>query len=121
MPLVLVIDDEPEIRNLARLVLEDAGHEVLESPNGKIGHQLFRQRRPDLVIVDLFMPEKEGIETIREIRAVEPRAKIIAISGGGRYGFSDLLASVVHLGATTTLAKPFRRRELLAAVQEVMT
>ena len=120
MPLVLVIDDEPTIRQILREMLEESGHAVIEAADGKVGLWLFREMRPDLTIVDLFMPEKEGIETIQDMRAARPDAKIIAISGGGRFGTTGLLDGVTDLGATTALAKPFRRDELLAAVSAAM-
>jgi DNA-binding response OmpR family regulator len=120
MPLVLVIDDEPTIRQVVREILEDVGHAVIEAGDGKVGLWLFREMRPDLTIVDLFMPEKEGIETILDMRAASPTAKIIAISGGGRFGTTGLLDGTTDLGATATLAKPFRRDALLAAVTQAL-
>jgi two-component system chemotaxis response regulator CheY len=120
MGLVLVIDDEPALREVARQFLEEAGHTVVEAGDGKVGLWIFRELRPDLAIVDLFMPEKEGVETIREMRAVDPAAKIVAMSGGGRFGTRQLLDGLVDLGATATLAKPFGHAELLKAVNCAM-
>ena len=121
MPLVLIVDDEPAVRQTVREILEEEGHAVIEAPDGKAGLWLFRETRPDLAIVDLFMPEKEGIETIVDMRAANPDAKIIAMSGGGRFGTTGLLDGVTDLGATATLAKPFRREGLLAAVARAMS
>ena len=120
MAFILVVDDEPAVREVIRRGLEDAGHTVVEAANGKSGLWIFRETRPDLAIVDLFMPEKEGIETIRDMRAEDPAAKIIAISGGGRHGAKALLAGVTDLGATMTLAKPFQNDELLTAVEQAL-
>jgi DNA-binding response OmpR family regulator len=116
MAVVLVIDDEVPVRDVVRQVLEEAGHTVLEATNGKSGLWMFREMRPDLAVVDLFMPEKEGIETIRDMRTEDPAAKVIAMSGGGRHGVTALLEGMTELGATMTLAKPFQNDELLAAV-----
>jgi two-component system, chemotaxis family, chemotaxis protein CheY len=120
MSLVLVIDDEPALREVTRQFLEEAGHTVVEAGDGKVGLWIFRELRPDLVIVDLFMPEKEGVETIREMRTIDPTAKIVAMSGGGRFGTRQLLDGLVDLGATATLAKPFGHGELLSAVDRAM-
>ncbi len=120
MALVLVIDDEPGIRALVRTILEEAGHSVLEAEDGKAGLWIFREARPDVAIVDLFMPEKEGIETIGAMRAANPEVKIVAISGGGRFGVTELLEGVTALGATTALQKPFRPDSLLSAVEQAI-
>jgi two-component system, chemotaxis family, chemotaxis protein CheY len=119
MALVLIIDDEPGMRRTMRRFLKDAGHTVLEAPSGSIGLRLFEEAAPDLVILDLFMPEKEGIQTMREMREVRPDAKIIAISGGGRYGL-NLLDGLEQLGATDTLAKPFRKDTFLSSVERAL-
>src|SRR5579872_6774863 len=81
---VLVIDDDPVARVTMRAILEDQGYTVTCAANGKLGLNAFRMRRPDLVVTDIIMPEKEGIETILELRAVWPQGPIIAVSGGGR-------------------------------------
>ena len=120
MALILVIDDEPAVRDVVRQILEDAGHTVIEAGDGKVGLWMFREMRPDLAIVDLFMPEKEGIETIQDMRAADPAARIVAISGGGRFGATGLLDGAKDLGATTTLGKPFRQDALLSAVEQAM-
>ncbi len=118
MAVVLVVDDEPALRDIMREVLEEAGHTVVEASDGSSGLWLFLEVRPDIALVDLFMPGKEGIETIREMRSKIPSTKIIAVSGGGRHGLMALLEVASGLGATTTLAKPFRNEELLAAAVE---
>ena len=86
MSKILVIDDDKNIRSLLRDFLERDGYEVMEAENGKVGLKLFRENGADLVITDLIMPEKEGIETIRELRRDFSDVKIIAISGGGAIG-----------------------------------
>ena len=86
MALILIIDDDDQIRRVLRKTLERDGYDVADAPNGKEGIRLYRENPADLVITDIIMPEKEGIETIRELRRDFPEVKIIAISGGGRIG-----------------------------------
>lgn len=119
MALVLVIDDETAMRRMLRKLLEGAGHTVVEAYDGERGLHLFRETSPDLVITDIFMPNKEGVETIREMRELKPNVKILAVSGGNM-GELDLLAIVSKLGATQVLSKPFREHELLVAVAKMM-
>ena len=120
MAKILIIDDEEQVRLYLRSILEPEGHEVVEAPDGKVGLQLYREEPVDLIITDVFMPEKEGLETIRELRREYPEVKIIAISGGGRTGNLDFLPLAKTFGALRTLAKPFDRQEMLDAVQEVL-
>jgi DNA-binding response OmpR family regulator len=101
-------------------MLERAGYEVIEAPNGEVGLQLYHERPADLIITDILMPDKDGIETILALRKTAPGAKIIAISGGGRMNKVDLLSMSQSFGAIRTLAKPFEREELLTLVQEIL-
>ena len=117
---VLVIDDDPGIRRLLGRVLTGAGYQVREATNGVDGIAAFRTQRPALVITDIVMPEKEGIEIIREIRQEAPGAAILAISGSDPHG--DLyLHAATSLGADAALAKPFRPHELLAVVADLLS
>ena len=120
MPRILVIDDEEPVRTVLRQMLEKEGYRVEEAPNGAVGMKLLGDHPTDLIITDLFMPEKEGIETMIEVRKHFPQVKIIAMSGGGRAGALDLLPMAESFGALRTLAKPFERQELLAAVRAVL-
>lgn len=120
MPLILIIDDDNQVRGMLRQTLERAGYDVLDAPNGKEGIKLYRQDPADLVITDLIMPEKEGIETIIELRRDFPAVKIIAISGGGRNDPEEYLHMAKTLGAQRTFTKPFERKELLEAVRELI-
>jgi CheY-like chemotaxis protein len=118
---ILVIEDEEAIRDLCKRLLVRAGHEVVDAANGEIGLRLYRQNPTDLIITDLFMPEKDGIETIRELRRDFPAAKIVAISGGAKSAPSVTFLRVAnHLGAIETLAKPFSTEELLTAVARAL-
>jgi CheY-like chemotaxis protein len=117
---ILVIDDEPQVRAMLRQMLERGGYEVLEAEEGRAGIKLYQEQAPDLIITDILMPGKEGIETILALRKAHPSVKIIAISGGGRMGKLDVLPIAKSFGAVRTLAKPFEREELLEAVQSVL-
>ena len=120
MALILLIEDDHNLRSVLVMALEKSGHEVVEAPNGKIGMKEFRKRPADLVITDIIMPEKDGIETIMTLKKEFPDVKIIAISGGGR-GPADLYIKQAEiLGATRGLTKPFTVSELLDAVGEVL-
>ncbi|MFQ5785906.1 MAG: response regulator [Alphaproteobacteria bacterium] len=120
MASILVIDDEPKMRDMLRLVLERAGHSVFDAPNGRAGAVVFRQNRIDLTISDILMPEQEGIETISELKRFAPRTKIIAISGGGRTKNLNFLNIARKLGADRTLGKPFRPREIVDMVDDLL-
>lgn len=117
MARILIIDDEPMVRVTLRKALQKAGHEVSEADNGQTGLQTFHEVTPDLVITDIVMPDKEGVETIIELRKNNPDAKIIAISGGGRTGSQDFLEAAKAFGAQHTLPKPFDPDQLIALVE----
>ena len=117
---ILVIDDDETIREILRAILEREGYRVLEAPDGGEGLKQFTKTPTDLVITDLIMPGKEGIETIRELRQKFPGVKIIAVSGGGRIGPSSYLKMAKGVGALRTLSKPFDKTVLLEVVKEVI-
>ena len=117
---ILVIDDDENIRLLLRAILEREGYRVVEAPDGNTGFQQFRENPTDLVITDLIMPEKEGIETIRDLRRSFPDVKIIALSGGGRIGPDSYLKMAKGVGALRTLKKPVDRSILLETIEEVL-
>jgi len=120
MALILIIDDNNQFRAMLREMLERTGYEVVEASDGKEGIKLYRENPTDLIITDLIMPEKEGIETIMELRRDFPDVKIIAISGGGRLDPGQYLIMAKSLGARYTFAKPVEREELLQAVEELL-
>ena len=114
MPTILCIDDEESIRVLLKAALEEAGYRVLTAEHGKHGLRLLEQEKVDLIIVDIFMPEMDGLELIPLIRKTRPAAKMIAISG--KSGLMDCLDTAKKLGAHAALTKPFSPQELLNAV-----
>ena len=117
---ILIIDDEDQPRRMLQQVLTRAGYEVIEARNGNEGLQYFRARPTELIITDILMPEKEGLETIIDIRREFPAVKIIAISGGGRTGNLNFLEVAKRLGAQHTLQKPFELQEMLGAVRNLL-
>lgn len=120
MTRVLVIDDDPLVRATLRAILDGAGYEVVLASDGLDGLAEFRRQRADLVITDIVMPDMEGIETIRQLRAQKPPVPILAISGGGRGVSLDYLRMAEQLGATESLSKPFEADDFLAAVERCL-
>jgi CheY-like chemotaxis protein len=117
---ILVIDDDPKIRRVIDLRLTNAGYQVMVAANGQAGLSLFKAQQPNIVITDILMPGKEGLETIMELRRDSPDIKIIAMSGGGRIGADDYLDLAKKFGAQYVFSKPFTGKELLQAVGELL-
>lgn len=120
MPCILIIEDEVQVRKLTRQMLEMEGLEVIEAGDGDSGLKLFTENEIDLVITDIIMPGKEGIETILELRRKDPAVKIIAMSGGGRMGPDGYLDLAKKFGASQAFSKPFDRLELVQAVKDLL-
>ena len=118
MARILVIDDAATVRELLDQMLRLSGHDVLVAANGKEGIDQLRRHPVELVITDLFMPEKEGLETIRELRRDFPSIPIIAMSG--EPGMPSLLGIAKRFGALRTVEKPFDRTEMMTAVEEAL-
>ena len=118
MARILVIDDEELVRMTVSQMLESDGHRVTEATDGKEGLAILRETPMDLVITDILLPKKDGVEIIREIKQDFPDVKIIAITGfRGKY---NRLPAAAYLGAQRTLTKPFKMEEMLEAVEEVL-
>ena len=121
MAVILIIDDDDQFRQMLRQMLERAGYEVVEASDGKEGLKLFRENQVDLVITDIFMPEKEGLEVIMEFRRNFPDKKIIAISGGYRkISPEETLQMSEAFGAKYSFKKPVEREKLLEAIKELL-
>lgn len=112
MARILIIDDEELVRMTVSQMLERNGHTISEAADGQKGLATLRENPVDLVITDILMPNKEGMETIAEMRQIYPDLKIIAMSGGGRIRNTDFLNVAEKLGADAVLSKPFRSQEL---------
>jgi DNA-binding response OmpR family regulator len=120
MPKILIIDDDTMVRDTLARILKRKGYDVLAAEDGRRGLVMFEKEQPDLAIIDIIMPEKEGIETIREICRLSPQAKIIAISGGARFGNVDFLSMAAKFGASEVFAKPFDPDALLDSVAQCL-
>ncbi len=118
MARILLIEDDEALRKVYRSMLETAGHEVVEAPDGREGIRRFRETPADLIITDLLMPRQDGVETIRELRRDFPGVRIIAITGAR--GSDNRLPAAGSLGARQTLTKPVSLDDLLRAVREVL-
>ena len=117
---IMVIDDEREIRSLIRTALEEKGYSVKEASNGREGARLYRENPADVLIVDIFMPEQEGLETLLDIRRDFPDAKCIVMSGGGLSSSFDYLHHAKAFGAKRIFVKPFAVRDMLRAVDDLL-
>jgi len=117
---ILVMDDDEVLRGALRVVLEAAGYDVLDAGDGEAGLRLQREQGADLVLVDIFMPKRDGLGVIQALRASDAQPKIVAMSGGGHTGQQEVLKSAAAVGASRTLRKPFQPRELLTAIREVL-
>jgi DNA-binding response OmpR family regulator len=122
MPRILLIEDDNDVRTMLRLTLAHFGHTVIEASNGREGLELFNTANADLVITDIVMPEKEGLEILIELRERQvPPVKIIAISGGGQRKAADYLRLAKLMGAARVLAKPFSSEVLIATIDELLS
>jgi CheY-like chemotaxis protein len=116
MAKILLVDDDPMVRETVRQILIADDHLVTLAEDGRKAVEIFRNAEFDLVITDIIMPEKDGIEIITELRRTRPAVRILAISGGGRMGNTDFLRIAERLGATAAVAKPFDPDELIEKV-----
>ena len=116
MPQILIIDDDELTRAAVRAMLEPVGYNIIEAADGETGLNLYREQQPDLIIMDIIMPEKEGLEVIRELKRDFPDIKIIAISGSG----VNYLFMAEEFGALRTFLKPVHRAELVEVVKDLL-
>lgn len=118
--IVLIIEDDPiMLRNLAQW-FQQAGCKVMVAHDGVEGLAQFNKLRPIAIVTDIIMPNREGVETLMAIKALDPDVKILAISGGGRLGSTDLLAMARGLGADAVMAKPFRSTDVVSALARLL-
>lgn len=117
---ILVIDDDPDFRKMLCARLEKSGYKVSGAQNGLQGVNRFKEFPVHLVITDIIMPEKEGMETILEIKKINPEVKIIAISGGGRSVPEDYLNIAEYFGAVKSFKKPFDMADFIQTVDHLL-
>jgi len=120
MAKILVIDDDPSILAMLKRMLEKAGHEVNIASNGNEGLEMIECCLPDLLVTDIVMPEKEGLELIFYLRKKNPGLKIVAISGGGRFNYEGYLTSAKYLGADLIFQKPLVHKEFVQAISDLI-
>jgi CheY-like chemotaxis protein len=127
---ILVVDDEIDVRDAIKRVLDRAGYSVRVIDNAAGALEDLRQSPTDVVITDIIMPKINGVEAIDMIRSEFPGVRIIAISGGGNFGItayqphaittSAYLAAAERAGAHMILTKPFESKDLIQAVEQVL-
>src|SRR6478735_1954418 len=114
MDKVLVIDDSPELSEICELVLSNAGYQVVTAPDGRQGLEQVRRLHPDVVLLDMMMPEMDGLEFLSQLRALDPRPRVVAYSG-----FDEFERIALQHGAQAFVRKPFDPKQLLATVEAV--
>lgn len=117
---ILVVDDEIDFGKILAATLIKLGHTVTTASGGREASAEIARQKFDLVITDLVMPEKEGIELIQELAAISPGTRIIAMSGGGVNASKSYLKIAMHMGAKAVLSKPFSTSELVSALNEAL-
>jgi len=117
---VLLIDDDAQFRRYVATLLKRHKHEVIEAADGQQGISLLKSHAIDLMLTDIVMPEKEGVETICEVRKLHPGIKIIAMSGSPS-SITSYLPAAKKLGADMTLTKPFAPEQLFAALDTLVS
>ena len=121
MPSILLVEDDFQIRAMLSETLGQEGYEVIEAEHGKRALELFEFRRPDLILTDILMPEKEGLSLITELRRLDPEVKIIAISGGAPTLTPECNLDLARMfGAGRVFSKPLDIDELLKAIKEMV-
>lgn len=116
---ILIVDDDELIRDMIRAFVEDAGHSAREAEDGKIAMDRLQEARADVAIIDVIMPNQEGLETIRHLQRLHPDVAVIAMSGGGARGHQSYLDAALDFGAKAALKKPFTRLELLGLIDRL--
>ncbi|CAI4032942.1 Response regulator [Nitrospira tepida] len=117
MAKILSVDDDAHVRELLHAVIQRKGHQVVSADNGQHGIQVFRREQPDITILDMDMPDMNGISVLKAIRSVDPQAAVIVLTGTGTHVLEKQAAD---LGVRHFLAKGFSLHELGAAIDQVM-
>ncbi len=118
---ILVIDDEQSVLEVLRKILQFEGYDVITATNGEEGVELFRQTPCDLVITDMVMPGKDGLQTILDLRQEDPDLPVIAVSGGGTISKERYLVVAGYLDKVITIAKPFSVESITEAVVKLLS
>jgi DNA-binding NtrC family response regulator len=119
---ILVVEDDPGIRRTLQIALSQAGYQVIEAEDGREAMRLWHDQGADLVITDILMPDKNGLEVILELQTLSPSTPIVVITDGGRTKQIQLLEENAKLlGAIRAVAKPFRLEEILVVVEQELS
>lgn len=121
MPLILIVDDDVQIQKLLIKILEKEDYETIVASNGVEALKIYEAHRPSLSIIDIVMPEKEGVETILEMKRIDSKVRFMAISGGGKVDAKSYLEMANTLGAIATFEKPIEIDELVNEVKKVFS
>lgn len=113
---ILIVDDDVDMLRRLRTAFANAGYKVHTATDGEIALRGFKAAAADVVLIDILMPNREGLETIMAMRNQQPETRIVAMSGGGRIGPLEFLNVALHLGADAVIAKPFRLADVVALV-----
>jgi len=117
---VLLVEDDEACRSVLDHLLRQAGFAVLTAPNGKQALDILRSRQPQIIVVDIIMPEMDGLEFLLALRNQQHEAPVIAVSGGGRMRAENMLSVAKRLGAVSVLSKPFSRADLVEAIGKAL-
>jgi DNA-binding response OmpR family regulator len=120
MAKILLVEDDDEVRSVLKTLLQEEGHDVSEAAEGNAALEQFLNMTADLVVMDIVMPDKEGLETIIDLKRTHPDVKIMAMSGGGRTSPQDYLDMAKRLGAIEVIAKPFSIDDFLRCVNRAL-
>lgn len=120
MAKILLVEDDDEVRDVLKTLLQGEGHDVSEAADGNAAMEEFLQNPADLVVLDIVLPDKEGLETIIDLKRTHPNVKIFAMSGGGRTSPQDYLDMAKRLGAVEVIAKPFSIDDFLRGVDAAL-
>jgi DNA-binding response OmpR family regulator len=118
---IVLIDDDDDLREMVKFLLQREGYKVFATGDGNLGIKWVKEENPALLITDILMPDKEGLEIINELRQSGSDLKILAVSGGGVIEASHYLSLANGLGADKVLAKPFHNSDLLKAIKELVS
>jgi DNA-binding NtrC family response regulator len=117
---VLVVDDDPDLLQSLRVLLEAYDYTVIMAANAAAAIAAVKERRPDVVLTDIYMPDADGFELINTLREHNLTVPVVAMSGGGRVGNYDNLAIATHLGAAAVIDKPFSNASLIDTIERVL-
>jgi len=114
---ILIVDDSAFMRSMIMNILKDANHEIIQATNGTEAVQVFSENKPDLIFMDIVMPDKDGVQALKEIKAIDPAAKVIMCTSVG--GQEKIVNDAIQAGASDIITKPFRPEEITKVISNV--